>query len=424
MGDPAFGAEERGARPQAAARAKQRLSKHGTSSTKAAVKTTPASDGHDRQPAVHAGGQESAGDDEHQYGRRWRSRRTGARWPSAATVACLPAARFCRPARRGMNMANSEIPGPRTAASDERPGSNEHGRRGPGEEPAPSTSVSRYAPPRPATEPSTVPAMPMNSPSRSSMRTIWPRVVPMARRMANCRRRSPTFIRNVLRIMKTASPGSRRRRSSDPARRSLRVSLASVRARGWRADERPGAAAGRSPARTCSSSAPGSSTMLTVLIVPGVPDRTWAAFKGRKMMPPWLKPATPCGVSSPTIVVRRTTPSRVSEFDLVAHLDAQAAGEARSSITPLAVDEELPVRQFVVADCRRLAPGRCPSPAASHPLALGDKHGRLLDAWARTAFTPGTSLDLADHGLVERAAALRPRPPGRPGPATFSYICL
>ena len=33
----------------------------------------------------------------------------------------------------------------------------------------------------------------------------WRRVAPIARSTANCRRRSPTFIRKVLKIVKTAS---------------------------------------------------------------------------------------------------------------------------------------------------------------------------------------------------------------------------
>ena len=45
----------------------------------------------------------------------------------------------------------------------------------------------------------------MARPSSSNMRMICRRVAPIARSTANCRRRSPTFIRNVLRIMKKAS---------------------------------------------------------------------------------------------------------------------------------------------------------------------------------------------------------------------------
>jgi hypothetical protein len=45
----------------------------------------------------------------------------------------------------------------------------------------------------------------MNSPSRASIPIICQRVVPMARKIASCRRRSPTFIRKVLKIMNTAS---------------------------------------------------------------------------------------------------------------------------------------------------------------------------------------------------------------------------
>ena len=56
----------------------------------------------------------------------------------------------------------------------------------------------------PAAQPRMVPTTPSVRPSRSNMRMICRRVAPIARSTANCRRRSPTFIKKVLRIMKNA----------------------------------------------------------------------------------------------------------------------------------------------------------------------------------------------------------------------------
>ena len=82
------------------------------------------------------------------------------------------------------------------------------------------------APATPAAMPINVPSAPINSPSDSSNRMICFFVAPIARMIESCRRRSPTFIRYVLRMMNTDTTSDRAVASRNPCSLDIRVSSA------------------------------------------------------------------------------------------------------------------------------------------------------------------------------------------------------
>ena len=196
-------------------------------------------------------------------------------------------------------MASSETPGPRKAASDERAGRNAQSRHGRGIHPAHGLRQSDRRRRGRAAAPRIVPTTPIARPSSSNMRMICRRVAPIARNTANCRRRSPTFIKNVLRIVKNASTIISDVGEIQALFDVLDRFLGQLRPGHGRADgQARRARPWRSSAATVFSSAPSASTTLIRLTLPALENR-FGRFQRQKDDAPLVETGGAAAKASP-----------------------------------------------------------------------------------------------------------------------------